>query len=48
MNELAEKAREGGLSPAEEQEIENYRQVGHLLALLRSKARVSLASRDAL
>ena len=42
MNELAEKAREGLLSKGEEKELENYRHVGHLLALLRSKARVSL------
>jgi hypothetical protein len=42
MNELAEKARDGALSPGDEREIENYRHVGHLLALLRSKARVSL------
>jgi hypothetical protein len=42
MLELAEKAREGVLSPDEERELENYRHVGHLLALLRSKARVSL------
>jgi uncharacterized protein YnzC (UPF0291/DUF896 family) len=42
MNELAEKARDGALSPAETGEVENYRHVGHLLALLRSKARASL------
>ena len=41
-DELAGKAREGTLSAAEEREIENYRHVGHLLALLRSKARISL------
>lgn len=43
MNDLAEKARDGALSLAEEREIESYRHVGHLLALLRSKARVSLS-----
>ena len=42
MDNLAQKARDGVLSPAEEREIENYRHVGHLLALLRSKARISL------
>jgi hypothetical protein len=42
MNELAEKARDGALTTGEERELENYRHVGHLLALLRSKARVSL------
>jgi hypothetical protein len=46
MNELAEKAQDGILSPVEEKEIENYRHVGHLLALLRSKARASLKKRD--
>jgi len=48
MNELADKAREGALSPIEEKELENYRHVGHLLALLRSKARVSLKQQGAL
>jgi hypothetical protein len=42
MNELAEKARDGSLMADEERELESYRHVGHLLALLRSKARVSL------
>ena len=42
MNELADKARDGALSPAEAEEVENYRHVGHLLALSRSKARASL------
>ena len=46
MNELAEKVREGTLSSGEERELENYRHVGHLLALLRSKARISLNQRD--
>ena len=48
MNDLAEKAHDGALSAAEETELENYRHVGHLLALLRSKARVSLRRRGAL
>ncbi|HLI83708.1 MAG TPA: hypothetical protein VKV17_07295 [Bryobacteraceae bacterium] len=48
MNELAEKAQEGALSPGEERELENYRHVGHLLALLRSKARVSLREQHTL
>ena len=46
MNELAERARAGVLSPAEEQELENYRHVGHLLTLLRSKARLSLSRQN--
>ena len=46
MNELAAKARNGALSLDEERELENYRHVGHLLALLRSKARASLRPPD--
>lgn len=42
MNELAAKAREGNLSPEQRQEAESYNRIGHLLALLHSKARVSL------
>lgn len=42
MNNLAAKAREGVLSPDEEAELENYREVGRLLELLQSKARLSL------
>jgi hypothetical protein len=42
MNSLAVKAREGDLSPDEAREIDNYRHVGHLVALLQSKARRSL------
>ena len=47
MNELAEKARQGTLSPEESQEIEEYERVGHLLGILQSKARLSLTSRNA-
>ena len=42
MNELAAKAREGTLGGEEEAELQNYRHVSHLLALLQSKARTSL------
>ena len=42
VNELAEKARQGTLTSAEEAELENYRHVGRLLELLKSKARQSL------
>jgi hypothetical protein len=42
MNTLAAKARRGSLSAAEEAELENYREVGRLLELLQSKARLSL------
>jgi hypothetical protein len=42
MNSLAAKAQHGTLSLEEREEIENYNRVGHLLALLQSKARKSL------
>lgn len=42
MQALAAKAQEGMLTPAERDEIESYERVGHLLALLKSKARTSL------
>jgi hypothetical protein len=48
MNALAAKARQGALSAAEEAELENYRDVGRLLELLQSKARLSLKRRHAL
>lgn len=47
MNELAEKARQGDLSETEQIEIEGYERVGHLLGILQSKARLSLARHDA-
>jgi hypothetical protein len=42
MQELADKAKEGRLSPEEQQEIENYERVGHYLSILQSKARLAL------
>lgn len=42
MDELAEKARQGTLSTAEQAEIENYERVNNLLSILKSKARRSL------
>ncbi|MGA2751483.1 MAG: hypothetical protein ABSG59_22175 [Verrucomicrobiota bacterium] len=42
MNLLASKARQGSLNVRQEAELENYRQVGRLLELLQSKARLSL------
>jgi hypothetical protein len=42
VNQLAEKARQGILTSAEETEMDNYRHVGRLLELLKSKARQSL------
>ena len=44
MDELAEKARQGTLSPDERTEAESYERVGHFISLLKSKARRSLAS----
>jgi hypothetical protein len=46
VNELAEKARLGILSASEAAELENYRHVGRLLELLKSKARQSLKRLD--
>jgi hypothetical protein len=42
MRELAAKARDGSLTPAEQEDIRNYEQVGNLLALMKSKARQRL------
>ena len=42
MNRLAEKSREGKLSSAEEQLLNNYIRVGQTLGILQSKARRSL------
>ena len=42
MNALAQKARDGTLSPAEEGECQSYERVGYFLSLLQSKARQSL------
>ena len=42
INILAEKNRCGMLTEAEQQELQNYLLVGHLLDLLHSKARLAL------
>jgi hypothetical protein len=42
MNRLADKNREGKLTPAEDEELENYIRVGQTLGILKSKARRSL------
>ena len=42
MNALAKKARAGKLRKHEDAELEAYIQVGHLLAIMQSKARQSL------
>jgi hypothetical protein len=48
MRELAEKNQRGVLTSQEEQELQNYVKVGHMLALLHSKARRSLKPGKAL
>lgn len=47
MSELAEKARAGELTADDEIEIDNYRQVGCLIELLKSKARLFLRNASA-
>jgi hypothetical protein len=42
VNELAEKARQGNLCAEEQEELENYRRVGRVLELVKSKARQTL------
>jgi hypothetical protein len=42
MRELAEKARNGTLTRAEQEEIETYSRVGSVLGIFKSKARVAL------
>ena len=42
MNELAEKADLGTFTSEEQAELDSYERVGHLLSLLKSKARRSL------
>ena len=42
MNLLAQKACDGDLTQSEAAELESYRHIGHLLALMQSKARASL------
>lgn len=41
-DELAAKARSGGMTPQEEHELENYLTIGSALEFLKSKARLSL------
>lgn len=44
MQNLAQKARDGSLTDAEQVEIENFERAGHVLSLLKSRARMALAS----
>jgi hypothetical protein len=46
LRELADLARGGVLDEQQETELENYRHVGRLLELLKSKARISLKGMD--
>jgi hypothetical protein len=48
MRELSAKAQEGTLTPAEKVEIDNYERVGHMLSLMKSKARRALATMTAI
>ena len=48
LNDLAEKARAGNMTPTEETDLANYRHVGRVLELIKSKARRSLKSSDSL
>jgi hypothetical protein len=45
MRQLSAKAQEGSLTPEEQAEINNYERVGHILSLMKSKARRSLKGR---
>ena len=42
MDTLAEKARRGSLTSREDEELESYIRVGHLLSIMQSKARQAL------
>jgi DNA-binding FadR family transcriptional regulator len=46
MNLLAERSREGNLSPEEEAELDSYLHVGNLLTIVQSKARVYLKANE--
>jgi hypothetical protein len=45
MRQLSGKVQEGALTPAEQAQIDNYERVGHILSLMKSKARRSLKAR---
>ena len=42
VNELSELARQGALTPVEEAELDGYLRVGDLIAIMQSRARLSL------
>ena len=47
MDELTKRSNRGELTESERAELEGYANVGHFLALLQSKARISLGRRAA-
>ena len=47
MRQLSAKAQEGALDADEQAEINNYERVGHILSLMKTKARRSLKGRGA-
>lgn len=46
MNQLAAKNRVGRITPAEEEELDNFIHVGQVLGILKSKARTALKARN--
>ncbi len=46
MHNLLAKAKAGKLTRPEKAEAENYERIGHLLSILKSKARMSLKARN--
>ena len=44
LNELAEKARDGQLTAAEQQDLDEYRRIGRLVELMKLKAQDALRS----
>ena len=42
MTELSQKANAGTLSDEEQEELDSYERIGHLIAIAQSKARISL------
>lgn len=42
MTDLSQKANAGTLTRAEQEALDNYERVGHLIAMAQSKARISL------
>jgi hypothetical protein len=46
MSDLAATNQEGNLTHEEQEELLNYVKAGHMLALLQSKARMSLQARE--